>query len=62
VIHRDQDEVVEVGREIAERYGMQSPGESFMDVVRAQAVKRIALQFVAARIASWDHRKLGGVY
>ena len=34
----------------------------FKDVVRAQAAKRVAMQFVTRRIASWDHRKLGGVY
>ena len=28
----------------------------------AQAAKRVALQFVARRTASWDHRKLGNVY
>jgi hypothetical protein len=31
-------------------------------VVRAQAAKRVALQFVPVRVASWDHRKLGGLY
>jgi nitroimidazol reductase NimA-like FMN-containing flavoprotein (pyridoxamine 5'-phosphate oxidase superfamily) len=62
VVHRDTETVVEVGREILERYATKAPDESFMDVVRAQAAKRIALQFVPARIASWDHRKLGGGY
>jgi hypothetical protein len=33
-----------------------------MDAVRAQAAKRVALQFVPRRVATWDHRKLGGVY
>jgi hypothetical protein len=33
-----------------------------VEVVRAQAAKRVALQFVARRTASWDHRKLAGVY
>lgn len=62
VVHRATDTVVEVGREILERYGMQALGESFMEVVRAQAAKRIALEFVPVRTASWDHRKLGGGY
>ena len=30
--------------------------------VRAQAAKRVAMQFVPERVASWDHRKLGGLY
>ena len=62
VLHRDQETVVELGREILTRYGMPALGEGFMDIVRAQAAKRVGLQFVPARIASWDHRKLGGVY
>jgi hypothetical protein len=31
-------------------------------MVEAQAAKRVALEFVEVRRASWDHRKLGGVY
>lgn len=31
-------------------------------MVRAQAAKRVALQFIQRRWASWDHRKLRGVY
>jgi hypothetical protein len=27
-----------------------------------QAPKRVALQFVERRRATWDHRKLGGVW
>jgi nitroimidazol reductase NimA-like FMN-containing flavoprotein (pyridoxamine 5'-phosphate oxidase superfamily) len=62
VIHRELDVVTATGAEILTRYGSRSVGEQFMDVVRAQAAKRVALQFVPERIASWDHRKLGGVY
>jgi PPOX class probable F420-dependent enzyme len=32
------------------------------EVMRAQARKRVALKVTPERIASWDHRKLGGVY
>jgi hypothetical protein len=31
-------------------------------MVEAQATKRVSLEFVEQRRASWDHRKLGGVY
>ena len=62
VLHRDHETVVELGREILMRYGTPAPDESALDVVRAQATKRVGLQFVPARVASWDHRKLGGVY
>jgi len=61
-IHRDTELVARFGAELFERYGAASTGEEFLEVVRAQAAKRVALQFVAKRLASWDHRKLGGVY
>jgi hypothetical protein len=44
------------------RYGAGATGPEFMDAVRAQAAKRVALQFATSRVATWDHRKLGGVY
>ena len=61
-VHREPETIVELGAEILQRYGGGALGEDFMDAVRAQAAKRVALQFVAERVASWDHRKLGGVY
>ncbi len=61
-IHRATDVVAGVGADIFRRYGGGALGEEFMDVVRAQAAKRVALQFVPERVASWDHRKLGGIY
>jgi general stress protein 26 len=62
VIHRKPAVVEQLGAEIFQRYGGQVLGEEFMEVVRAQAAKRVALQFVPERVASWDHRKLGGLY
>jgi len=62
VIHRVTEDVARLGQEIYERYGVGALGDEFMDAVRAQAVKRVALQFVPARVASWDHRKLQGRY
>lgn len=61
-IHRDPELVAGVGADIFRRYGSVSLGAQFMEVVRAQAAKRVALQFLAERTASWDHRKLSGVY
>jgi general stress protein 26 len=61
-IHRDLELIVEFGAELMARYGASATGAEFMDAVRAQAAKRVALQFRAARVASWDHRKLAGVY
>ncbi len=62
VIHRDTEGVATLGAEIFQRYGGGALGEDFMDAVRAQAAKRVALQFVPERVFSWDHRKLQGVY
>jgi PPOX class probable F420-dependent enzyme len=62
VLHRDTEDVARLGRDIYQRYGVGALGDEFMDAVRAQAIKRVALQFVPARVASWDHRKLQGVY
>ena len=62
VIHRELDLVSTFGAELFARYGSGQTGPEFLDAVRAQAAKRVALQFVARRTASWDHRKLGGAY
>ncbi len=62
VIHRELDVVATTGADIFRRYGSASLGEEAMAAVRAQAAKRVALRFVTERVASWDHRKLGGVY
>ena len=53
-IHRDPEVVAAVGTELARRYG----GGEGAHVTPAQASKRVALQFVTASVASWDHRKL----
>jgi hypothetical protein len=69
VVHRDFDVVQALGREIFARYA--SPrGEPPAETLRAevaglvdkQAAKRVALEFVELKRASWDHRKLGGAY
>jgi PPOX class probable F420-dependent enzyme len=62
VVHSDTDLVTEFGLELFERYGNATGGPEFVEVVRAQAAKRVAMEFTTRRIATWDHRKLGGVY
>jgi PPOX class probable F420-dependent enzyme len=62
VVHHDTEFVTEFGLELFARYGNATGGEEFKDVVRAQAAKRVAMEFVTRRIATWDHRKLAGVY
>jgi general stress protein 26 len=60
-LHRDVDVVAALGTEIFSRY-TGGDDASVGEMVRAQAPKRVGLQFVAEEVATWDHRKLGGVY
>ena len=68
-VHRDHDVVKTLGHEIFARYASprgQPPAANLPpevgEMVDKQALKRVALEFVELRRASWDHRKLGGVY
>lgn len=58
VLHRETPVVQAFGEELFLRYA----GNAASEMVAAQAPKRVALQFVERRRATWDHRKLGGVY
>ncbi len=61
-IVRDRDEVQRIGELISARYGGALDDEQRARV-RAIGAKRVAVTFVAERVASWDHRKLdAGVY
>ena len=69
VVHRDLDTVKALGHEIFARYASprgEPPATELPSEVGAmvdrQATKRVALEFVERRRASWDHRKLGGSY
>jgi hypothetical protein len=67
-LHRELDVVKALGREIFARYASPRgapPVELAPEVgemVDRQAAKRVALEFVERRRASWDHRRLDGVY
>src|SRR3954471_4445239 len=64
-IHRDTDLVTDLGLEIFARYGGEPDGTvapEVREMVKAQAVKRVGLEFVERRRATWDHRKLGNLY
>jgi PPOX class probable F420-dependent enzyme len=65
-IHRDTEIVEALGLELFDRYrsdGVDGLTDEVRAMVRAQAPKRVALQFVERSRATWDHRKLAaGVY
>jgi hypothetical protein len=62
-VHRDTAFVEALGTEIFQRYGnVETLDPGVAQMVAAQAVKRVALEFVEQSRVSWDHRKLGGVY
>ena len=60
VVHADVALVRDFGLELYARYA--EVDDDVRAMVDAQAPKRIAMQFVERRRATWDHRKLGGVY
>jgi general stress protein 26 len=69
VVHRDSEAVAALGRDIFVRYASprgQPPVAELpaqvQKMVGAQAAKRVGLEFAERRRATWDHRKLGGVY
>jgi PPOX class probable F420-dependent enzyme len=62
IVHRDTEMVTDFGVELFGRYGSGTTGPEFLEAVKAQAAKRVALEFVPRRTVTWDHRKLGGVY
>jgi PPOX class probable F420-dependent enzyme len=62
-IHRDVDVVVDFAMELVGRYSGSGPEhDAARDAFRAQAPKRVALEFVERERVTWDHRKLGGAY
>jgi hypothetical protein len=69
ILHRDFETVAVLGREIFKRYASargEPPAKELprelIAMLDSQALKRVGLEFAERRRASWDHRKLGGVY
>jgi hypothetical protein len=69
VIHRDLETVTPLGEAILLRNSAardaQPPTEmasQAREALETQAAKRVGLEFAEVRRATWDHRKLGGVY
>lgn len=63
-LHRDFETVIGFAEELTMRYaeGISSVEGDARAALEAQAPKRVAIQFVPTRVATWDHRKLGGRY
>ncbi|HEX6585990.1 MAG TPA: pyridoxamine 5'-phosphate oxidase family protein [Solirubrobacterales bacterium] len=61
---RDPERIVEFAKELTIRYteGIDSVEGDAAAGLHAQAPKRVAIRFHPKRVASWDHRKLGGTY
>ena len=62
LLHREPEVVAGVGAELASRYGGGEESSEQEEAMRAQAAKRVALQFAEHSRVTWDHRKLGGGY
>ena len=63
-VHRDLETIVEFAKELTVRYseGIESVEGDAAEALEAQAPKRVAIEFEPRRVATWDHRKLGGTY
>jgi PPOX class probable F420-dependent enzyme len=63
-ILRDVETVSEFGKQLTVRYseGIESVEGDAAEALVAQAAKRVAIHFKPRRMATWDHRKLGGTY
>jgi PPOX class probable F420-dependent enzyme len=63
-IHRELDTVYGLALELTQRYsgGVASLEDDAAEALRSQARKRVAIRFEPRRVATWDHRKLGGAY
>ena len=63
-IHRDPETVLGFAEELTLRYaeGISSVQGDARATLEAQAPKRVTIHFRPVRVATWDHRKLGGTY
>jgi len=63
-IHRDPEVVLGFAEELTMRYaeGISTIEGDAKAALEAQAPKRVAIHFRSLRVATWDHRKLGGTY
>ena len=58
----DVERVLDVLERVHRKYETPGPAERLRDAMRGQASKRVVVRVRPERVASWDHRKLGGAY
>jgi len=61
-VEQDEEKVLDVLEKVHAKYGMPGSAEGMRDAMRGQARKRVVIRIRPERVASWDHRKLGGAY
>jgi len=61
-IDGDVEHVLDVLARVQAKYNPGQPAEGLRAAMRGQASKRVVLRITPEHVASWDHRKLGGVY
>jgi len=59
---RDLEPTARIGAELAQRYAGTDLTPEVEQAMLSQAAKRVGLVFHVRGSATWDHRKLGGVY
>lgn len=64
IIHDDLETILDYAVKVSRRYapGGEEPSDEMIEVFRAQAPKRVVIEFEPVKTLTWDHRKLGGVY
>jgi PPOX class probable F420-dependent enzyme len=62
VLDGDVEHVLDVLERVHRKYAMPGGGGELREALRAQARKRVVIRVRSERVASWDHRKLGGAY
>jgi PPOX class probable F420-dependent enzyme len=64
-LHGELETVAAVAEDLFRRYqgkGAEAIDAATREQLRAQAAKRVAVQFHVEQVVSWDHSKLGGAY
>jgi nitroimidazol reductase NimA-like FMN-containing flavoprotein (pyridoxamine 5'-phosphate oxidase superfamily) len=61
-IEYDTERVIDFAEELFAKYQGAEGSPEMREALRAQAAKRVAIQFEVVETVSWDHAKLGGAY